>query len=93
MILSALNRTAPWRTVLVLSLAALLPACGPDRDTALSEKLAAAQAAAERAEKAAARAEAAAETAASKGSSTAFAESEDVVVEEDVEPAPDEPVE
>lgn len=81
------------RSLLALSLAVLLPACGPDRDAALSEKLAAAQAAAERAEKAAARAEAAAETASAKGAPTSFEESEEVIVEEDVEPAPDEAVE
>ena len=88
MTLSALSRT-----VLALALAALLPACGPDRDAALSEKLAAAQAAAERAEKAATRAEAAAESAAGKGSAATFAESEEVVIEEDVEPGSDEPLE
>ena len=81
------------RTVLAVTLAALLAGCGMGRDTDVSEKLAAAHAAADRAEKAAAKAEAAAEAASSRGASPAFAESEDVVIEEDVEPAPDEPLE
>jgi hypothetical protein len=88
-----MTASALRRTILALAIATLLPGCGADRDTALSEKLAAAQAAAERAEKAAVRAEAAAEAAATKGSSTAFAESEEVIIEEDVEPEPGEPLE
>lgn len=76
-----------------LGAALALTGCGGESDTRTAEGIAAAQAAADRAERAAVRAEKAAEAAAKQGSPSEFTEEEEVVIEEDVEPSPDETAE
>ncbi|HMP56899.1 MAG TPA: hypothetical protein PKD92_10045 [Novosphingobium sp.] len=88
MTIAALRRKPLPVLAAVLGLA-MLAGCGPDRDTQMAERLAAAHAAAERAERAASKAETAADDAAKPEPTAAFAdeeEEESIIVEEDVEP-------